>query len=327
MQISVIIPSYNRADLLPFTLDSVLAQERPADEIVVVDDGSSDDTGEVVAGYQRAHPTVRYVRRENGGLAAARNTGYAEARGDALLFLDSDDLLLPAALRALEAALCARPDAPLAFCRAQIVDSAGAVIEPVWEVEDEPEDIWENLLGANKLRSPGAVLVRKAAIERVGTWDPELRGSEDWDMWLRLSEDGAPFARVPEALFQYRVHGTNMSGDRDLMRRIGLKVYEKHLERHRDDPARFALVWQRYQACLTPEEMQRAEKWARLVAAANPTGGQVPDRIEQALAQSRRHRMLRGLIEKSGVAVLYRKTPLSFRLKMRAVFGIDADAV
>src|SRR5688572_31755178 len=100
MKISVIIPCYNRADDLPRTLESILRQTRLADEVLVVDDGSQDDTAEVTA---RFAPAVRYVYRENGGLSAARNTGQAASIGDALLFIDSDDLLLPEALEQLEA--------------------------------------------------------------------------------------------------------------------------------------------------------------------------------------------------------------------------------
>jgi len=325
MRISVVIPTFNRADYLPATLNSVMAQTRAADEVIVVDDGSTDDTPAVVAGYVRRYPAVRHVRRENGGLGVARNTGYAEAKGDALLFLDSDDLLLPAALERLEEALQRCSAAPLAFCRAQIIDSVGAVTKPLWEVDDTPEGIWRNLLGSNKLRSPGAVLIHRAAMEKVGPWDPALRGSEDWDLWLRLAEDGSPFVRVDEPLFQYRVHGDNMSGDASLMHAIRLKVYRKHLDRHEADPGRYAAVWRHYVATLPPAAVgPAAEEACRVLG--EGSRAEVWAHARRAAAHSRRHLLLRGLIEGSGVATLYRRTPLGLRLRMRSLFGVRADA-
>ena len=104
--ISVVIPSYNSDSLLRETLDSVLAQSRPAHEIIVVDDGSSDDTADVVREYGEA---VRYIRQENQGQAIARNTGVEAATGDWIALLDSDDLFLPDRLRRAAEAIEANP--------------------------------------------------------------------------------------------------------------------------------------------------------------------------------------------------------------------------
>jgi hypothetical protein len=243
-----------------------------------------------------------------------------------VLFLDSDDLLAPEALERLGVALCANPDAPLAFCRAQIIDTRGVVIEPAWEVDDDPRDMWGKLLAANRLRSPGAVLIRRSALEAVGPWDPALPGSEDWDLWLRLAEV-APFVRVDEPLFRYRVHGANMSSDASLMRRTEAAVFRKALERyHRaGNRERYAAVWRHYVAALPPAEAgPAAEEACRVLG--EGSHAQVWAHARRAAAHSRRHRLLRGLIEGSGVAALYRRAPLGLRLRMRSLFGVRADA-
>ncbi len=109
MRYSVVIPTHNYAHLLPFALESVLAQEGDDYEIIVIDDGSTDNTQAVVARYTATDKPVRYTRQENAGPAAARNRGQCEARGDYVLFLDADDRLLPGALKCFDQAISQHP--------------------------------------------------------------------------------------------------------------------------------------------------------------------------------------------------------------------------
>ena len=306
MILSVVVPAYNRADLLPRTLDSVLAQTRPPDEVLVVDDGSTDDTRAVVAHYGAR---VRYKRQDNAGQGAARTAGQADTTGDALLFLDSDDLLLPSALAVLEAALAAAPAAALAYGRARVIDAAGAVLRPLWEAEEGTgQEVWRLLARKNFIASPGCVLVRRAFLETVGPWDPDraLQGVEDWDMWLRLAETGAHFARVPEVLLEYRVHPDNISGQASRMRARELALYEKHLARAGNDPDRLGHLRAIY------DGVRRQTVW-------DPSGAPQP-RLQG------RHRALRGLLEGAALAPLYRRLPFGLRLRLRALFGVDRRA-
>jgi glycosyltransferase involved in cell wall biosynthesis len=142
-RISVIIPTYNRAALLREAIESVLAQTRAADEIIVVDDGSTDDTRATVADREQRDGRVRYVWQPNAFQSAARNNGVRHATGDLLLFLDSDDRLLPDALGRLEAAIAARPDAALAYGRARLIDTSGALVRDRWEQEDHDGHVWD----------------------------------------------------------------------------------------------------------------------------------------------------------------------------------------
>ena len=234
MKISVIIPTHNRADLIGATLDSVLAQARPADEVIVADDGSTDGTAAVVASYGAR---VRHLRRPRSGHCAVRNAGWGASSGDALCFLDSDDLLLPGALGALEGALAASPEAALAYCRAQIINGDGSLRTPLWEMADAEGMVWPRLVQGNFIRSPGCALVRRARLEQAGPWDVSLKNNVDWDVWLRLAES-SPFVRVDAPLFQYRIHGGNLSKDPVKMYVGSALMFRGHLARHRRDPAR-----------------------------------------------------------------------------------------
>ena len=306
MRLSVVIPAYNRADLLPRTLDSVLAQTRPPAEIVVVDDGSTDGTHGVVAGYG---PRVAYRRQDNAGQGAARNAGQVATTGDALLFLDSDDLLLPPALESLEAALAAEPEAALAYGRARVIDAAGKVVRPLWEAEEGTgRKVWRLLAQKNFIASPGCALVRRKHLEAVGPWDADraLQGVEDWDLWLRVAENGAPFVRVPEVFLEYRVHPDNISGQASRMRAREIALYEKHLARAGNDPDRLGHLQAIYDA------VRRQTVWDR--------NGAPQPRLQG------RHRALRGLLEGAALAPLYRRLPFGLRLRLRALFGVDRRA-
>ncbi|HEX6534382.1 MAG TPA: glycosyltransferase [Gemmatimonadaceae bacterium] len=218
------IPCYRQAHFLPEAIESVLAQTLPAAEIVVIDDGSPDD----VAGVASRYPEVRYIRQENQGLSAARNTGIRATSSELLVFLDSDDRLLPRALERGAAHLEARPDCGFAAGRMQVIDAKGALIKP-WKPFPEAEDYRERMLYDHCGIYPVTTMYRRWAIEAVGGgFDPTLRSAEDWDMDLRIARR-FPFHLYNEPVAEYRRHGTNMTQNSRVMMTSILRV--QHAQR------------------------------------------------------------------------------------------------
>jgi glycosyltransferase involved in cell wall biosynthesis len=242
-RIAVIIPAFNASAFVAETLDSVLAQTLPAAEIVVVDDGSADNSAEIAAGFS---PRVKVLRQKNSGTAGARQRGAEATSSELVLFLDADDVLLPSALAMLADTLRANPAAVLAVGAAEMWTPGAAnptVPDPdvVWP---EEKHFWRELLLGNRIRTTGCVLMRRAALVAAGGWDPDWRllGTEDWEMWLRLAEQG-PFARVPGPVLKYRLHpGSFTVAQRRKVLVSAFAMLAKHRARWRHDRDRSVAV-------------------------------------------------------------------------------------
>lgn len=205
---TVIIPAYNQGHYLAQAIESVLAQTYDDFEIVVVDDGSTDDTAQIAQGFD--DPRLRYVYQDNQGLSAARNTGIAHARGRYLTFLDSDDLFLPQKLALLAGRMDEETELGLVAGIAIPIDERG---EPIGKPFDQnPPSDGRQLLLHNPLHV-GSVLLRRTWQEKVGLFDQSLRSYEDWDMWLRLALAGCPMGWVDRPVSQYRFHTEQMTRD------------------------------------------------------------------------------------------------------------------
>jgi glycosyltransferase involved in cell wall biosynthesis len=202
LTISVIIPTYNRAKYLRDAIDSALNQSRVPDEILVIDDGSTDETSAVLAQYDS--PT-RVIRQHNRGRSAARNVGLDEASGDAIMFLDSDDVLLPTNLERCASALAADPNVGVIYSDALIIDADGQAVEIYTGAMPGPRPSGM-VLGELSRRCFLTIssLVRRAAIGEV-RFDPRMSHAEDYDFWRRLAGRWA-FQYIDEPLMCYRYH-------------------------------------------------------------------------------------------------------------------------
>jgi GT2 family glycosyltransferase len=206
--VSVVVPSHNRARLLRRTLRSILAQHMTDLEVIVVDDGSTDDTQAVASA---ADPRVRVLRNETpGGVSAARNRGIAAARGEWIAFCDDDDLWSPDKIGCQLAALD-RAHAQWAYVGDVNVDERLRVLSG--GPPPAPDAVVALLSRWNPVSSGGSnVVVRSTVLAAVGGFDSALRRTEDWDMWIRLARTGPP-AWVCAPLVAYRFHEGNVVAD------------------------------------------------------------------------------------------------------------------
>ena len=178
--VAVVIPSFNRRHVLPRALDSVLAQERAADEIILVDDGSTDETQELQVRY----PQVRYIRQENRGVSAARNAGIAAADADWIAFLDSDDEWLPGKLAQQLRVLEDDQDTPLVHCD-EIWIRRGVRVNQMDKHAKAGGMIFERCLPLCAI-SPSAAVVSRELLLELGGFNEDLPACEDYDLWLRI---------------------------------------------------------------------------------------------------------------------------------------------
>ena len=208
LNISVIIPNYNYGRYLRQAIDSALGQTLPPHEVIVVDDGSTDNTDEILADYQ---DRIKVARQQNQGVATARNKGAGIATGDLLGFLDSDDVWLPTKLELQVKRFLAEPDLGLVHCGVLNIDSDGVPLE-------KRVDGMEGWVALEMLRfrksvviAPGsASLIPRSVFEEVGGYDTDrrLHPSEDWDLSYRIA-CSHKIGFVPEVLIHYRQHGKN----------------------------------------------------------------------------------------------------------------------
>lgn len=223
--ISIVVPAFNQAEFLADAVDSAMAQTYRDFEIILVDDGSTDETPTVARKFGKA---IRYIRQENQGLAGARNTGVLLANGEYVALLDSDDLWLPTFLEAMMALAEDNPRATVYYSGWRYVDAEGHVCpqQPhTWVVP--PAEMYWTLLRVNFL-IPSTILMRRAQIIQAGAFDASFRRLQDWELWLRLSRDGHVFAGSPECLVHYRLHGNALSGDPAGGQRAALALVNKH---------------------------------------------------------------------------------------------------
>ncbi len=212
MKVSIVIPTYNRADLIGETLASVYAQSYTDWEAIVVDDGSADDTESFMWQVAAEHPQVRYHRQVNSGAQVARNKGLELSKGDLVMFLDSDDLLHPEKLTRQVAAFQEDPALDVAFCQtAWFREKPGD--EPfVWN-RITLDDPFGSFLAQDILWSTPAGLWRRSFVEQMGGWRLGVKSSQDVDFHLRAAYEGHRMTFLPETLVFARQHaGPRVSG-------------------------------------------------------------------------------------------------------------------
>ncbi len=219
--VSVIIPCFNAARFLPEAVASVRAQQYEPLEILVIDDGSTDDTARVAAGFGSE---IRYFRKENGGPASARNSGLREARGELIALLDADDQWPGNKLDLQVGRLLEDPNLDVATGRIRYLELPGAM-KPDLRFEEADQLAHIHL---------GAALYRRRAFEVAGFFDESLRFSEDQDWFLRAREAGLKIVILKDVTLLYRLHGSNMTRGKDVRDFMMAQVLHKSLVRRRE---------------------------------------------------------------------------------------------
>jgi len=219
--VSVVITSYDEEPhYLREALESVIAQTAPPHEVIVVDDGSQVDNSERL----RSLPRVRVIRQPNQGLAAARNTGWRAASGSHIVFLDSDDRLLPNALASNLRRFDAHPDCALVYGAYRFISRDGHPLQDAAFTPIGP-DAYATMLRGNSIGMHATAMYRRDRLEAVGGFDPSYRACEDYELYLRLARL-FPIASGNEIIAEYRQHARNMSNNSPLMLRTALAALE-----------------------------------------------------------------------------------------------------
>ncbi len=246
--VSVVVPSYNHAPFIEATLHSIIKQTVPPAELLVIDDGSSDDSAMKIEQVLKGCPfPCELIVRDNRGLCATLNEGFARVGGNYFAYLGSDDLWMPEFLNARVQLLESRADAVLAYGHAYYVDDENRIIDSTADWAHYLDgDVREMLLQTTAPMSP-TVVYRREALERQ-RWD-ETSVLEDYDLYLRLSAEG-PFALDPRVLSAWRRHRSNVSWDQRLM-------LEEQLKAQRRAALRFGYSNEQV------EELQRATRFSR----------------------------------------------------------------
>ena len=226
-RVSVVIPAYDAAAHIGEAIESVLAQTLPASELIVVDDGSGDETAEIARSFE----AVDLLTQSNRGPSAARNAGVTRSSGDLLAFLDADDLMTPRRLELQSAHLRENPATDIVF-GAQEVRVEDETSVPYW-VEGSPTPPRE--IGPAEIERiyHMSMLLRRRTWDLVGPFDETMRMAEDLDWTLRASELGVPMAVLDDVVTVRRVHAANATQDAVGSREGIFEAFRKRIERNR----------------------------------------------------------------------------------------------
>ena len=220
--VAVVITTFNDNEFLADAIRSILKQQRPADEILVVDDGSEQDPEVITSTF----PEVTLVRKPNGGLSSARNFGLQRTQSRYIAFLDADDKFAPHAIASGHACFALHPEAAMVYGGHRRIGPEGAPIG-IDHYRAAGEDIYADLLVTNFIGMHATVLYRRDILLAVGGFDEELYRCEDYDVYLRLARQ-FPIASHPEIIAEYRRHERNMSNNNAAMLQGTLAVHNRH---------------------------------------------------------------------------------------------------
>jgi glycosyltransferase involved in cell wall biosynthesis len=235
MSIAVVIPAYNAAEFISDMLESVLRQTLPADEVLVIDDGSTDDTAEIAESFG---PPVRVFRRPNSRQGASRNFGVQQSECEWIAFMDADDLWKENKLERQMQELSSHPDADICYTGRVNFTQEGETIRFGQVVPAPPIEKFREELFRGVVFLPSSAVVRRSTFLALGGFALHFTITEDWDMWLRLYHAGKKFASCQEPLLLHREHQENVSSNIPVLLRENTDVYRRLVLPHISRSAR-----------------------------------------------------------------------------------------
>ena len=223
--VSVVIPTYNSSQFLTDAIESVLVQTFKDFEILVIDDGSTDDTKRVIIEKFGGVSQVSYIYKENGGVSSARNFGIEKAKGKYIAFLDADDAWIPEKLEKQISALEKNPEIKACYSSFFLCDKYLNLVG-VNQSERKADALSDLLFIGNVVATPSTVIAERELFQQVGGFDTELSQCADWEMWIRLATQ-TEFIYIDEPLLKYRQHDSNMSKNSALLEKDSILLMEK----------------------------------------------------------------------------------------------------
>lgn len=226
--ISVVIPTYNGSKYILSTVLSALGQTYSPVEIIVVDDGSTEDMAAVL---NPVIGQIHYIRQENSGPAAARNYGILVSKGEYIAFLDHDDHWLPENLTDKMAVMKNNPECAMVYSYPELMDGAGKPLPQEYPANFPSGQVFEEFLLRNRIITFSTAFIRKSIFDKVGLLDenPEITCCDDYDMWLRIADvDKIMFS--PDKNVIYRIHEQNLLKNHSVSFNSHVKVFRKALD-------------------------------------------------------------------------------------------------
>lgn len=251
--VSIITPSYNQANFLSETLDSVLKQDYQNWECIIIDDGSTDNTKEIAQKYCSKDKRFKYIKQENQGPSVARNNGILNSSGKYILPLDSDDLISKDYLQEAVDILEKKPKIKLVYCEVELFGDASGI----WNL---PEYSYEKILFGNMIFC--TAMFRRLDYDNTNGYDKKMRdGLEDWDFWLSLLEENDIVYRIPKVHFFYRIRKKSRNKEAYINNKTAEEIYKYIFFKHKAlYEGKLNPLYEKYEKYLKDQEIQRKDK-------------------------------------------------------------------